>query len=119
MRSYTFIVEGQPIGKERARVTKRGHAYTPPRTVEYERRVQLLGASARPSGWPLDAEYVLTVRLFMGDKRRRDIDNCAKAVGDALNKTAYADDSQVRELHAYRTFDKLQPRAEVTITVCE
>ena len=33
-------VSGQPIGKGRPRFTKAGHAYTPTKTREYEKRIQ-------------------------------------------------------------------------------
>ena len=54
-----------------------------------------------------DADLVrYAVRLFFywGDKRRRDIDNFAKPILDAITESqmVWVDDSQIDELHIYR-----------------
>lgn len=115
-----FVVEGPPVGKQRAIVTKRG-AFTPAKTRAYER---LVGNEARfalleaaKEHWPFDAHYSLTCRIYMQDERRRDIDNVGKAVSDALNGVAYDDDSQVHEVHLYRYLSREHPRVEVALEV--
>ena len=40
MYKVEIEVSGQPQGKGRPRFTRTGHAYTPPRTVEYEQRIR-------------------------------------------------------------------------------
>ena len=108
----TFTVPGQPVPKARAR-TVRGHSYTPEPTRRYERAVAVLAQAAglRPTTAPI----VLTVVAYMGDRRRRDVDNIAKAIQDALNGVAYADDSQIVDLHAHKRIDRDYPRAVVTV----
>lgn len=96
-------------------MTRSGHAFTPEKTRAYERTTRMVAALLLPADWPLDAEYALTCRVFFPDKRRRDLDNVIKAIGDALNKTAYRDDSQVAELHGTRAVDRLHPRVEVEL----
>jgi len=60
--------------------------------------------------------YELTIKMWFKDRRRRDVDNVAKGVGDSLNGTAWADDSQVVKVSAIRMgTDKDNPRAEVSI----
>ena len=108
----TFTVPGQPVPKARAR-TVRGHSYTPEPTRRYERAVAVLAQAAglRPTAEPVS----VTVAVFMGDARRRDLDNCIKAITDGLNGVAYADDSQIVDLHAHKRIDRDYPRAVVTV----
>lgn len=113
-----FVVEGPPVGKERARVTAHG-TFTPEKTARYESLVRSLARLSTPPGWTLGGQYALTCRVFYGDRRRRDLDNCVKCIGDGLNKSAYTDDSQVAELHAYRGYDKARPRVEVELMLLE
>ena len=108
--TVTFEIPGKPFAKQRPRSTKRGHTYTPPETVAYEKMV---GDTGR---WhfkePLQgAVVVIVVAIFkpakswskkkravaMGEPHTQtpDKDNIEKAILDGLNKIAYADDSQV------------------------
>lgn len=57
----------------------------------------------------------VVLRVFFPDRLRRDIDNVAKSVTDAMNGGPYVDDSQVHELHVYRAIDKMRPRVEVEV----
>ena len=59
----------------------------------------------------------LAVQLWLGDRRRRDADNAAKAVMDALNGIAWGDDSQVAKLTVTRRVDRHRPRAVITVEV--
>jgi crossover junction endodeoxyribonuclease RusA len=56
----------------------------------------------------------VTVRWFRALKSG-DLDNRLKVLLDALSGSAYHDDKQIVELHAYRYEDKARPRVEVTI----
>ena len=57
----------------------------------------------------------LTVQLWFPDRRRRDADNAAKTIMDALNGIAWGDDSQVAELTVTRQVDRHRPRAVITV----
>ena len=110
----TFTVNGPPVPKARARRGRNGRWYTPSKTRRYEEAV---GWAARAAGIhnPLEGSVRLHVVLWMPDRRRRDVDNCAKSICDGLNGIAWADDSQVSELTIVRRLDRLRPRAEVSI----
>ena len=112
--AVTFEVSGPPQPKQRARRGAHGRWYTPEATKRYERAV---GWAARAAGIrePLAGPVRLQVVLWMPDRRRRDVDNCAKSICDGLNGIAWADDSQVSELTVVRRLDRLRPRAEVSI----
>lgn len=129
---YTVTIPGEPVAKARARVTKAGHAYTPKRTVDYERMVQTLFQAEHGSPM-LEGPIMLQLDLYFGIPKSRskdiqermrqelerpckrpDIDNCMKAVCDALNGIAYKDDSQIVAA-VLQKFWADEPRAVVTI----
>ena len=119
-----FIVPGKPQGKGRPRVTVRGgygHAYTPKRTREYEEAVRQEFFLA--GGILLEGPVRATVIAFYpipkhahGDKRadmeagkilperKPDLDNIVKTILDALNGTAFRDDSSVVEIWSWKRY---------------
>lgn len=109
-----FTIPGIPIPKARPRVV-RGHAFTPKKTKDYEALVkdvyrltvgEYLGDSAIVAAidlyFPIPESYSKSKkrRIAEGEikhTKRPDVDNCAKAILDALNEVAYRDDSQIVE----------------------
>ena len=117
-----FKIPGEPRGKQRPRVTRSGHAYTPKETVEYERLVKLCFISAanrmggpdggrfrrtdRPVSIKISAYYGIPKSAAKARRaemisneilplKKPDIDNVEKIIMDALNGMAYEDDKQV------------------------
>jgi crossover junction endodeoxyribonuclease RusA len=114
MSIHVFLIPGAPVPKGRPRVY-RGHAVTPKRTRDYERDVRAI-AQARMVGQPVPSGPVsVTVNVFCADARRRDLDNCVKALTDALNGIAYEDDAQICVLYATKELDREYPRAVVMV----
>lgn len=117
---WEFHVIGQPVPKGRPRFDPRSRrAYTPKRTVAYEKDVATLAAIRRPALWPLSARYELELLIFHGDARKRDGTNVLKSIEDALNGIAWVDDSQIRKATWEDAIDRDNPRVEITITVLE
>src|SRR5690606_37080701 len=119
MTRFRFTVPGRPHGKRRPRVTMRGRkavVYTPPETREYEQRVawEAKAAGARV----LDGPVGVRIICVTSRRNRPDLDNAAKSVLDGLNGVAYADDSQVVELHVYAMTGEPE-RVEVEIVSVE
>lgn len=108
----TFTIPGKPQPKQRPRKAK-GRWYTPKATKNYEEKVALYARSGGVK--EIDGPVALSMAIYMPDRRRRDLDNCAKTVCDGLNGIAYEDDSQVSILHVERYFDTDNPRVEVTV----
>lgn len=113
IRAVKFTVMGEPRSKQRPRVTQRG-TFTPKETIEAEKRVR--------DGWRIAGEskfehqVIVDLRFYNGNKRRRDIDNMAKLVLDALNKEAFDDDYQVVGVNMYKFFtDPDRARTEIII----
>lgn len=109
-----FTIPGVPVPKARPRVV-RGHAFTPKKTKDYEVLVkdvynltvgEYLGDSAIVATidlyFPIPESYSKSKKRRIEDgeikhTKRPDVDNCAKAILDALNEVAYRDDAQIVE----------------------
>lgn len=104
---------GQPRGKERPRLTKVGHVYTPQRTRDYEAALKYAAAQVMgdrpPLEGPLEVDILIRVPIAASWPKKRqeaaragrerptkkpDWDNFAK-VCDALNLVVWIDDAQV------------------------
>jgi crossover junction endodeoxyribonuclease RusA len=111
-----FTIPGNPRPKERPR-HGRGFTYTPPGTIIAELSVLTAFNDAYPDWQPVDCKVELTATFYRDSKRAVDADNLAKLVQDALNKHAFADDSQVFDLHSHKWFTtKDRARTEVVIS---
>lgn len=111
-----FIVEGDPVGKQRPRFNGRTRTtYTPRKTKHYETLIRK--AYEDTGGSMLDGYISLSLDVYFAipksytkvkrlacehninrPDKKPDIDNILKAVLDALNKVAYEDDKQVIEV---------------------
>ncbi len=87
-------IPGPPVPKARARVTRRGGTYTPPRTVEAEKRIAEYCRARYPTLVPSIAR--LRMVCHFGTKGARgDGDNFLKLAADALAGLVYVNDSQI------------------------
>ena len=60
----------------------------------------------------LEVQYI----VFLPDRRRRDVDNFAKCLLDALMKCgAIEDDSFITDLHGHKRIDPLNPRTVIIV----
>ena len=128
-----FEILGQPIAKQRPRVTRSGIAYTPSKTVNYEGIVRYTYQSQYPQRdlilghieahitaiFPIPKSYSKkkTNELLAGHNnydKKPDCDNLAKIILDSLNGIAYKDDSQVTVLHIAKEYGT-QPKVIVEL----
>jgi Holliday junction resolvase RusA-like endonuclease len=116
VKAVLFTVAGEPMSKARARVTKSGHAYTPKATIEAEGRVREAFGATTHEGFSNAVGVELA--FYQGTRARKDIDNMAKLILDALNGVAWADDVQVSVLLARRVY-VTKDRARTVIRVFE
>ena len=120
MKDYIFTVKGQPKGKGRPRFTKNGHVYTPESTRIYEEEIKLR-YKEKYKNEMLDGNIAVEVFInkkpasYLGISKynkllgkycniKPDTDNVVKAVLDALNGVAYADDKNVVEIYAVKKY---------------
>lgn len=122
----TFYVEGEARGKQRPRTVRKDgvlRTYTPKETKDYEQLVKsayLHEAKGAFFTGPVCVMMTVIVELpksmskakrqeilikdSMRPTKRPDLDNVAKSVCDALNKTAYKDDAQIVRLCVSRHY---------------
>ena len=126
----TFTIPGKPFGKQRPRFSRAsGRAFTPKETVSFERVVQQIAVPHFPE--PIKGPVKLTVlatfeppqswskkktadMMCRPHTQRPDLDNIQKAIKDALNRIAYADDGQVCEVFASKMWG---PTAQTVVIV--
>ena len=129
-----FTILGEPRGKQRPRMTRNGHTYTPAETVQYENLIRM--EYRRQCGdyrFPDDAALDMRIMAYYAipksaSKKKRqemlahrirplkksDWDNVGKIIADSLNEIAYKDDVQIVDGQV-RKFYSDQPRVVVTI----
>lgn len=124
-----FTVIGDPVGKQRPRVTK-NCTYTPRKTVEYERlireswyyqsresieggkpiRLSMTAWFGIPNSYPKKLKAKLPNTPHM---KKPDVDNIIKAVLDACNGSVFDDDKQVVCIQATKLYTDTNPRVDV------
>ena len=132
----TFNVEGNPVGKQRARYAKRGNftqTYTPQKTKSYEDEIRMMAKAAMGSSEPLETPVTVAIYIRVGipasfSKQKRkdalegilkptkkpDIDNIAKCFLDGMNDIVYLDDKQVVNLHITKVYSET-PAVEIMV----
>lgn len=118
-KSVSFVVDGDPFGKQRPRFVRRGRfvsTYTPKETVDYENKVKksyINKYNNEKLKVPVKAEIEAYFKIPKNTSKKKrklmlereiiptikpDGDNIGKAVLDPLNKLAYDDDAGVADL---------------------
>ena len=131
-RVLAFTVDGNPVGKARARVVD-GHAFTPKKSKDYENRVQV---AIMASGGRLYFDEGVSVSIYIYHPRpnshfnkrglkataptlplcKPDLDNVVKSILDAMNGLVYNDDKQIITLHVQKYYsDKSEGYVKVQV----
>jgi len=101
MTEWSYTVGGPPTTWKRTALY-RGPIITHAGQRQAQRAHQLAALAARPRGWRLEGDMLVSIALTVTTARRFDLDNAAKLVLDALNGIAWTDDSQVASLSVTR-----------------
>lgn len=130
-----FTVHGEPVAAARAKYTnQRGRvwAYDPQKSRNYKQYVRVIAKLAginEPKLGPikLSVQFYRSIPQTWTKKKQKlaadgtlkpttkpDLDNLIKAVQDALNGIAYADDRQIIEMHISKHYST-EPRVEIAI----
>jgi len=64
---------------------------------------------------PLTGDVTMNILFYYGDKSRRDIDAYIKILLDSMEGIVFENDVQITEMHIYKSYDKQNPRTEVSI----
>jgi len=116
-----FTVPGPVVPWQRA-ASVGTRRFTSTKQRSYQRTVRLVAMASRPRGpWlPSKASrYRVDIDAYLPDERRRDLDNIAKTILDALNGVLYLDDSQVVTLLVATHIDRAEPRVVVAVREVE
>ena len=137
MTEIYFVIDGPVIPKGRPRFSRIGghvKAFTPKRTLDYEKKVKESYLSEYPTGIAFESEPLsMILNIYMAvpksvSKKKRDhmivyeyptkhngdLDNLLKSVADALNGVAYTDDCQIVHVTVNKFWSE-EAKAEVTI----
>jgi len=82
---------------------------------EYQETAATLAVMQRIPLIEKPTEVSVTIRWFR-EALRGDLDKRYSIMLDALQGIAYENDSQIAEIHAYRTLDRENPRMEVMVS---
>ena len=115
---YMFTVFGKPTSWQRSGQASDGHRFTPDETRSYEAKVQGCFRNENPEAVPFRGPVAVYINAFFQipsswskkkkalaedglvyPSAKKDCDNIAKAICDALNGLAYLDDRQVMTLN--------------------
>jgi len=132
---HHFDLHYIPVAKGRPRMTKRGIAYTPSKTKNAERSLQVLIQERLDADWtPMEGPIKIELTVFLPrpkshtkkqrlipySSKRPDIDNLEKLFLDAANGLLYGDDAQIAEkFSAKRYADECSPGYVVTLSQWE
>lgn len=131
----SFKVDGNPVGKQRARYAKRGNfvqAYTPEKTRTYETLIKDAAKQAMGSSEPLETPVTLYLYIRVpipksctkkrleaiqnGSEKpikKPDASNILKSVEDGMNGVVYKDDSQIVNIHVTKVYS-----SEAGVDIC-
>jgi Holliday junction resolvase RusA-like endonuclease len=128
-----LTIPGHPVGKQRARVCRTGHAFTPLKTANYEILIRELFAVQYPNHVPWTGPLLMHVTAFFAipkstSKKRMaemeservwyphriDGDNLWKIIADAMNGIAYVDDGQLVDGRVLKYYSR-RPRVEIEV----
>ena len=135
----TFKVEGNPVGKQRARYAKRGNfvqTYTPEKTRTYESLIKDSAKQAMGSSEPLETPVSLYLYIRVpipasatkkriqaisdGTEkpiRKPDASNILKSIEDGMNGVVYKDDSQIVNIHVTKVYSS-QAGVDICVKEC-
>ena len=131
----SFKVDGNPVGKQRARYVKRGNhvsTYTPEKTRTYETLIKESAKQAMGSSEPLETPVTLYLYIRVpipksctkkrleaiqnGSEKpikKPDASNILKSVEDGMNGVVYKDDSQIVNIHVTKVYS-----SEAGVDIC-
>jgi len=116
-----FIIDGKPHAKQRPRVLKNGHAYTPQETVNYENWVRLCYRQQCGDAY-FEGPLIMTITAYLAEPKKKtqqyptkrpDVDNLIKSIADALNGIAYKDDSAIVKAEIQKLYGKERVEVEI------
>lgn len=106
------------VTKGRPRLGRRRKAYTPDKTVQFEKAIAEAWAEQNPDMAPLEGPLYMrviinsdTIDIDLAELEEShrpkyitgDVDNYVKSISDGLNAVAYLDDKQIHHMEVFLT----------------
>jgi len=115
MGDYGMItIKGNPVSDNHLY----GHRAFGKRVIKYMtargKEYKALCLSSIPEPFEcVSVDLAVSIKIFFGDRRKRDIQGHLKALIDSFNGVIYKDDSQITVLYVTKEYDKENPRVEI------
>ena len=110
MSSWSATLYMTPRGKQRPRMTRKGHTYTPKETVSAENEIKFWLKTHNapffhdPVKLVVDCIFTQPKRSKLGYPYKPDVDNLLKLIMDAATGILYKDDSSVLSATVTKSF---------------
>lgn len=112
---FDIVLAINPVAKQRARVLKTGHSFTPAKTKKYEDELRkIFSVFARKNKIkPLSVALFLQVDFYLEKPKtnknrypttRPDLDNYLKSIMDAGNGILWTDDSVIVKIQSTKSY---------------
>jgi len=82
---------------------------------EYKKIAAQIAKEKYPDLMPFTKEAYMSIKVYFGDKRKRDVQGHLKTLIDAFEGILYENDSQIVKLYAEKHYDKEEPRVEIKV----
>lgn len=118
-----FVIDGQPVGKERHRYSRlTGRHYTPKKTENYEKYVGTVALKAlwdlpdnQRVQWPTDRQVFMDVYIYHLNGKKPDSCNVVTAIQDGLSGVLWENDRHVLSRVYEEIWPDENPRVAVVI----
>lgn len=118
MKEYFYTIPGNPLSDNHLyghrAIGKRVIKYMTSKGKEYQTMAKEIMSKNKPDR-PLKCDVTLHIRVYFGDKRKRDVHGHLKALIDCLSGIVIEDDVQVFNVDAEKYYDKENPRVEIEV----
>ena len=118
MVKYTFTYLTKPLSYYKTiRKSKRGDIYLTPEGKIFRKFIksETKRFMNECSCQRFDEDIDLNIKFYYDNRRKNDLDNSMKTIGDALNTILYKDDCLIKRLCLEKLYDKVNPRIIITI----
>ena len=109
-----ITLKGNPLSTNHIYRHNRYGVYMTPKGKALKESYQW-DAKTQFKGDPIYGPVELDIKLYFGDKRKRDIDNYNKILLDSMSGIVFDDDKQIQKIIIEKGFDKKKPRTEIEI----
>lgn len=110
-----IILDGNPVSTNQI-YRRHGHIMYMSRQGKQMKESYQWQAKTQCRGFKCVTEaFWITIRLYFGDKRNRDIDNYNKILLDSLTGIVWEDDKQIQKMTIEKFIDLDNPRIEIEV----